>query len=195
MKRLIILILLSVLVNYYGKSERIITNIDIARWYLDSDIVLICNVNQVDTIKISHQDSISEDTIHFRWDLIREKYQITVDSIIKTDLTEAKSCDTILTPAFVINYSKTRDLKKEFLGFDSKGDSIIQYSLAMFDDNSYDDSYFRLSLGKKHLVILAKTVNGYEIVFESECNDSILQLIGEIKAKGQSYIDDFFKIQ
>jgi hypothetical protein len=86
---------------------------------------------------------------------------VRLTGLTQLKLVEAKTFDTILTPAFAINYSKTSDPKKEFLGFNSKGDSIIQYSLQMFDDNSIDNRYFRLNLNKKHLVILTKTVNGY----------------------------------
>lgn len=42
-------------------------------------------------------------------------------------------------------------------------------------------------LVKKHLVILTKTFSGYVIDYQSECNESILKLIAEIKTKGESY--------
>jgi hypothetical protein len=42
---------------------------------------------------------------------------------------------------------------------------------------------------------LRQTDIGYVIDYESECSADILELIGEVKLKGQSYIDDFFNTQ
>jgi hypothetical protein len=58
MKRLIFIFIFSLLVYFYGKSERIITSFDIAGWYLSSDLVLICEVNRIDTVKISRSKNI-----------------------------------------------------------------------------------------------------------------------------------------
>ncbi len=188
MNRLLIILSLVFLASKPGLASREITGFDIARWYLDVDLVFICTVKQIDTIYIGHYDSISTDNIRESYDVIQEIYLISMDSLIKGDLTGKKSVDSVKTPAFLIHYSKTREIGKVFSGFDAEGDSIFQIAVRMFDDDAYfDNSYFRLKSNTKHLVILTKASEGYVIDYESECDENILELIGEIKAKGESY--------
>lgn len=195
MKNSIILILLTFLLNYSGHSGRVITSFDIARWYLDSDLVVSCTVNRIDTMQIRSYDSVGEDSIHRRYDIVREKYSVTLDSIIKGNPTELHFSDTILTPEFSINYSAVKySNNKEFIGIDTKGDSIIESSAEMLSEFCDDSGSFRLQANKeKHVVILSKTIagfvpSGFVIDYQTECDEGILKLIAEINEKGKSYI-------
>jgi hypothetical protein len=189
MKKLIIILLLTFLINNSGQSGRIITSFDIARWYLDSDLVIICTVNQIDTMNISSYDSLMVDSIHLKYEIIREKYGVTIDSIVKTKQTELQIVESFMTPDFAINYSKSKVFnEKEFGGLDSKDDSIFVSSMQLYSDYDDDSGYFRLQVDrKKHLVILTKSLSGFVIDFQTVCDDSILKLIGEINVKGESY--------
>jgi len=188
MKRFFITFLVILLFNYSGQSAKIITSFDIARWYLDSDLVIICTVDESDTILIEKHDTILSNQISESWNVIREKYRISVDSLIKP---ENKCIDIpaeILTPEFWTNYSKSQLIGKEFMGFDSKGDSIIQYTEQMLDLNrDFDYSYFRMELHQKQLVILRNSSFGYIIDYHAVCDKNILDLILEMKTKGYSY--------
>ena len=181
MKKLIIAIILIVVFCNSGYSARIITNFDIARWYLDADLVLICNVNQTDTLAVAKYDSLLADGFHLRCDILREKYQLSADSILKGE----QAADIIFTPEFS---SSCRREKKEFTGLNSEGDSTflltVQYSTG-FDD----DSWFRIKSAEKRVVILRKTEMGYEIDYQSKCDSSILNLIREVELKGEDYFN------
>jgi len=193
MKKLIsIFILLFVFCNY-GQAARIITSFDIARWYLDADLVLICNVTHTDTNTISKHDTLVEDGYHLRYDILREKYNLSIDSIIKGEQLIDRTMDSIYTPDFMSNYSKLR-WKKEFTGFDSKGDSIFYVTFKMYSDYN-DDGYFRIKSKEKHLVILRKTEIGYVIDFDTECDSWILDIIQEVKLKGDDYFSYFLSAQ
>lgn len=187
MKKLLSIIALLFLISNSAQSVREITSFDIARWYLDSDLVIICTVTHIDTITINSSDYLSTDDIRVHYDKIREKYHITIDSVIKGCQVEIGTIDSIFTPEFKINYSKMQQTNKEFTGFDTNGDSIFLVTINIPFDNYSDDSYFRLNSHAKHLVILTKTISGYIIDYETEVNDVILALIEEVKTKGESY--------
>jgi hypothetical protein len=188
MKRFLIIFFVIFLFDYPGQSARIITNFDIARWYLDSDLVLICTINEIVPVLIDKHDTLLSNQIHESWEVIREKYIISMDSIIKTGTPSFEIPNMILTPNFLTNYSKTQTIGKEFSGFDSNGDSTFNAIDRLFNDDAYFDySYFKLNLNERYLVILNKTELGYVIEYGTICNKSTLDLILEIKTKGNSY--------
>jgi len=191
MKKLIsILILLFVFCNY-GQAVRIISNFDIARWYLDADLVLICNVTHTDTITISKHDTLVEDGYHLRYDILREKYNLSIDSIIKGEQLIDGTMDSVFTPYFT---TQSIYEKKEFKGLDSNGDSIFYVTFKMYSDYN-DDGYFRIKSKEKRLVILRKSEIGYVIDYVQECDSSILALIKDVKMKGEDYFSDFLSAQ
>jgi|GEM_PF-2338333 len=187
MKKLISVVILIFAFSLSGLCVRIITDIDIARWYLDSDLVLICKVGHTDTITVSKFDSLVADDYHLTYDIIREKYQLSIDSIIKGEQFIDGTMDTIFTPDF----STTAIRKKEvFVGFDTNGDSIIQYWMGIsIGCGCDDDNYFRIKSQEKHLVILKKTEIGYVIDYDTECDSSILELIQEVELRGEDYFN------
>jgi len=183
MKKTIILLIFLFVFFLGGHSVRIITGFDIARWYLDADLVLICHVKKIDTYTVSKHDSLVDDGFHLRYSTLREQYHISIDSIIKASQFIDEKMDTILTPNFSTSFVRE---KKEFTGFDSKGDSIFLCQLDMSEDYN-DDGYFRLKSLGKYLVILQKTEIGYVINYQSECDSITLNLIRDVRLKGEDY--------
>ncbi len=183
---------------YNIKAARVITQFDIARWYLDSDMVLVCSAHKVDTIFLSRHDSYSNDSIHLYYEIIREIYCIDTDSIIKPNNTQYNLIDSIYSQGFSINYAQTKQGDDEYiyslneLGVTLRVDTFK--TLIMYEDFYSDDSYFRIKNNNKHLVILSLTQQGYVIDYKTEITDWILELITEVQNKGQAYFDDFFKI-
>ena len=183
MKKTIIVLIFIFVFFLGGHSARIITGFDLARWYLDADLVLICHVKKIDTCTIKKHDSLVDNGFHLRYDVLREKYHISIDSIIKATQFIDEQMDTILTPDFSSSFVQE---KKDFTGFDSKGDSIFLWQLEMSEDYN-DDGYFRLKSKGKYLVILQKSENGYVINYQSACDSITLNLIKDIKLKGEDY--------
>jgi hypothetical protein len=179
------------------KSATEITNLDIARWYLDSDLVLICSSYKIDTLYINHHDSYTQDSLRLTYDMIREIYHIETDSVIKPCNSQHVFIDSICSQNFSINYSKTKQGEDNYIyKINALGDTVgvdTFKTIILYNDDYSDNSYFRLEKNKKHLVILSLTQHGYMIDYETEISDGILELIDEVKNKGQAYIDDFFK--
>jgi hypothetical protein len=194
MKRLLIIGFIIILSFNNLKAARIITNLDIARWYLDSDLVLICGADKIDTLFLSYHDSYSPDSLRLTYDMIREIYHIETDSVLKP-CHQQVLIDSICSQDFSINYSKTRQgednyiYKANELG-DTVGVDTFKTIISSGDDYS-DNSYFRLEKDKKHLVILSLTRHGYMIDYATEISDSILDLITDFKIKGEKYFDIF----
>lgn len=104
MKRFLNILIVLLCTIDSGYAAREITSLDIAKWYLDSDLVLICTVNKINTIFVSRYDSISTDNVIFSYEIIREKYLISIDSIIKQEKPKLEILKTIETTDFVIIY-------------------------------------------------------------------------------------------
>ena len=198
MKRFLIIGFISILVVHNLRAARIITNLDIARWYLDSDLVLICSADRIDTLFLSHHDSFSPESIRMTYDMIREIYHIDIDSVIKPRVDQPILIDSICSQDFSINYGKTQQVEDNYIYRlnelrDTVGVDTLK-TIIMSNDDFSDNSYFRLQNNKKHLVILSLTQFGYMINYDTEISDWILKLIAEVKNKGQVYIDEFFKM-
>lgn len=188
MKKLFFLIVLSLFILNVGKSARVISQFEIAQWFLDSDLAFIGTVNSVDTIIVREVDTLMNDGYRWRCNIIKEVYGFTTDSIIKAQ----NNClpdKPIMTPEFYPDHSRTMK-KREFDDLDQNGDSIFLYHLQM--QPVYNDfSWFRLYHQDKRLVILKKIDDYYEILYQSECNPDFLEFISEVRRKGQSYFDMF----
>jgi len=197
MKKILILGFIGILTLNTLKAARIITNFDIARWYIDSDLVLICSANKIDTFYLSHHDSYTPDSHRLTYDMIREIYHIDTDSVIKSCDNHHVIIDSICSQDFSINYAKTKQGEDNYIyRLNELGDTVgidTLKTIIMYNDDYSDNSCLRLENNKKYLVILSLTQYGYMIDYETEISDSILELILEVKNKGQAYIDDFLK--
>ena len=136
MKKLLSIFILLFLFYYSGQACRLITNFDIARWYLDADLVLIGTLNHMDSVIVSQFDSLVEDGFHIRYDIIHERCHFSIDSVLKDELLIDKTMDTIFSPDFTASYRKE---KREFVGMNSNGDSIFNFFLF---NNIVQSAYF-----------------------------------------------------
>jgi hypothetical protein len=198
MKRFLIIGFISILAYNNLKAAKIITNIDIAKWYLNSDLVLICNAYKTDTLFLNYHDSYTLDSLQLTYNMIREIYYINTDSIIKPANYQHVLIDSIFSQNFSIGYAKTKQVEDEYIyklneHRDTVGVDTLK-TIIMYNDDCSDNSYFRLENNRKHLVILSLTPYGYMIDYNTEISDWILELIAEVQRKGQAYIDDFLKL-
>lgn len=184
MKRYLSTIILIFTLLYQGLAARSITPWDIAKWYLDSDLAIICSVYQTDTLLISKYDSLVDNGFHLRYNVLREKYHISVDSVVKKSPNINEIMDTIFTPEFS---TMPKREKVEFEGFDSNGDSILINTVEI-STNYNDDSYYRIKSSEKCLVILSKINNRYEIDYQSEWDSSLMRMITDIELQGEDYL-------
>jgi len=120
-------------------SVRIIQLADIAKWFLESELVFTGKVLKIDTIlydslKIKLSDNRFEECINGR-----EMYFIKIDSLIKGKY--IYDTITVFTPKTCIYYNNYIEEKNEReLG--ENGDTIYSVSIKYFD--FYDNSWFRI---------------------------------------------------
>jgi len=177
---------------YNIKAARVTTNLDIARLYLDSDVVLICDAYKIDTVFLNHHQSSINDSLRLTYDMIREIYYIDIDSFINPPKVQDDLIDSILSQDFTINCSKSQHNESLVYGVNFSGDTIGVDTIGIITMSGVDysdNSYFRLQKKKKHLVILSLQKNGYVIDYETEISDWILELIAEVEEKGQAYFN------
>lgn len=180
MKRYILTLAIFVFSLNAGKAAREITDLEIKDWFIHADLVLICSVNRIDTILIKRVDSLTSDGTINSYELIRERYHISVDSILKHSSNSVYPVDTIFSQDFVINNSYSNYNKGVIKTINEKGDTLTvdeKINITISTDNFSDDSYFRLKQNKKHLVILSLNNNGYMIDYETEHTKEMLDMI------------------
>jgi hypothetical protein len=76
MKRHLNLLLIILFLPVAAFSARIISQFEIARWYLDADLVIVCSVQKTDTIFVSRFDSLKADGFRIQYDMVQEKYPL-----------------------------------------------------------------------------------------------------------------------
>lgn len=170
-------------------SARIISPFEIARWYLDADLVFVCTVQKTDTIFISRFDSLKADGYRIQYDRVIEKYHIVIDSILKSS-TDAELPDTVFSQEFTINSREIKIVERIFEGMDENGDSVFSYLTEIKVAPGYDDSYLRLQ-DEKYTVILSKKDSVYVIDYSTKLETWITKLLAEVEEMGESYFYNF----
>lgn len=188
MKKIVAIVLMAFLAHSNAQAERIVTSFDIARWHLNSDCVFVCSVEEIDTVLVSHHDEIVSDSLRSTYDRIREVYHIRIDSTVKVDENMHDAIETIVSPIFTINQS----LESSSLALNNERNTTRTDTLktvVLYNSNQGDTSSFRLQKGKMQVVIVTRTAEGFAIDYATEASAWILDLLAEVKAKGDSYFD------
>ena len=188
MKKIVAIVLMAFLAHTNVQAERIVTSFDIARWYLNSNCVFVCSVEKIDTVLVSHHDEIVSDSLRSTYDRIREVYHIRIDSTLKIDENLHDAIETIVSPIFSINQS----LESSSLALNNERNTTEADTLktvVLYNSNQGDTSSFRLQKGKKQVVIVTRTAEGFAIDYATEASAWILDLLAEVKTKGESYFN------
>ncbi len=185
MKRQLNLLLLILFLPVATFSARIISQFEIARWYLDADLVIVCSAQKTDTIIVSRFDSLKADGFRIQYDRVIEKYHIVIDSILKSS-TDAELPDTVFSQEFTINSREIKIVERIFEGMDENGDSVFSYLTEIKVAPGYDDSYLRLQ-DEKYTVILSKKDSVYVIDYSTKLETWITKLLAEVEEMGESY--------
>jgi hypothetical protein len=171
-------------------SARIISQFEIARWYLDADLVMVCSVHKTDTIFISRFDSLKADGFRIQYDRVIEKYHIEMDSVLKSS-TDAELSDTVFSQEFTINSREIKIVERIFEGLDENGDSVFSNLTEIRGSVCNDDSYFRMK-DEKYTVILSKKDSVYVIDYSTKYDTWIMKLLAEVEEMGESYFNIFW---
>ena len=186
MRKLVITTFLLFIFCISSYCARIISSWDIARWYLDADLVVVCHVKDVKTIIVHHVDSIDFEGFRNQFEIIKEKYTLSIDSVLKGN-PKLEGNPEAFTPTFVSNYSREKETK-EFKGISASGDSIFVKRIEVPNYDNYDDNaYFRLPFDGKSIVILKKNNWGYEIVYQQNYEKNFLSFLNDVKIEGENY--------
>jgi hypothetical protein len=170
-------------------SARIISQFEIARWYLDAELVIVCSALKTDTIFVSRFDSLKADGFRIQYDRVIEKYHIEIDSVLKSS-TNAEFPDTVFSQEFTINSREIKIVERIFDGLDENGDSVFSYLTEIRVHSGYDDSYFRIQ-GEKYIAILSKKDSVYVVDYSTKYDTWIMKLLAEVEEIGESYFNIF----
>ena len=190
MKRFLNLLLFILFLPVAAFSARIISQFEIARWYLDADLVIACSVQRTDTIFVSRFDSLMADGFRIQYDIVKEKYQIEIDSVLKASA-DVELPDTVFSQEFTINHQEIKIIEKIFTSLDENGDSVFSFLSEIRGTQCNDNSYFRME-DEKYAVILSKTDSRYFIDYSTKSDVWILELLAEIEEMGESFFSIFW---
>lgn len=135
---------------------------------------------------ISRFDTLKNDGFRLKYDWIREKYHITIDSVLKRSSSANDLPETVMTPDFSVNLQEYRIFENVFTGLDEKGDSVFVNQVEFKGNVSGDDTWFRIG-EKKHIVILRNVGDGFVIDYSQVCGGHILQLLRDIEQYGEKF--------
>lgn len=175
------LILISIVLSgffYTSRASRVYTNFDIARWYLDSRFAVIGKVMHVDTILISQVDSTINDSTFLRYELVRERYTVSIDTIMKGSLTD--TVVTLVSREFYMYYSYYKQVCYKV------NDTTTLCTISVSPDWDDNGGFGRLFLNKK-MVIFFNTDSSTNITYASQDTISDLEIIKEVNVKGELY--------
>jgi hypothetical protein len=178
MKKLFLIFMILAGFFHTSNASRIYTNFDIARWYLDSKYAIMGKVLHVDTILITRVDSTINDSTFLKYELVRERYTVRIDSIMKGSL-----ADTLLTldsREFYIDYSYYKQICHKI----TDTTSICQTSLFPYCDDNGD--FGKLFLNKK-MIVFFNIDSSTNITYSSENFATDLEIIKEVNQKGEQY--------
>ena len=190
MKTRLNLLLLVCLLPLSVFSARIISPFEIARWYLDADLVIVCSVQKTDTVFVNRFDSLKTDGFRIQYDRVIEKYHIEIDSVLISSL-DAELPDTVFSQEFTINSREIKIVERLFEGLDENGDSVFTFLTEVKMHIGYDDSYFRMK-DEKYAVILSKKDSVYVIDYSPRYDNWIMKLLAEVEEMGESYFSIFW---
>jgi hypothetical protein len=190
MKRHLNLLLLILFLPVAAFSARIISQFEIARWYLDADLVIVCSVQKTDTVFVSRFDSLKTDGFRIQYDRVIEKYHIEINSVLKSS-PDAELPDTVFSPEFTINFREIKIIERIFERLDENGDSVFSYRTEIRMSPVYDGRYFRIQ-NEKYSVILSKKDSGYVVDYSTKHESGIMKLLAEVEEKGESYFNFFW---
>lgn len=190
MKHRLNLLLLFFFLPLSAFSVRIISQFEIARWYLDADLVIVCSVQKTDTVFVSQFDSLKSDGFRIQYDRVIEKYHIEIDSVLRSSI-DTELPDTVFSQEFTINSREIKIVERLFEGLDENGDSVFTYLTEVKMHIGYDDSYFRMK-DEKYAVILSKKDSVYVIDYSPRYDNWIMKLLAEVEEMGESYFSIFW---
>jgi len=184
----ILICLVFILLPIYG--ERIITSFDIARWYLDANLVIISTLIEQKTTHVRSIDTASTGGYSIKCDFLKDKYVVVIDSILKG--CTYQDTISIITPEYSINCCKYKITKNAGIEISETGDTTIFSSVEMIPDNYDSGNYFRLGAETKNIIFLKYDRNGYETIYVMRgVNDEDLKFLNEVEMKGEKYFDKF----
>ncbi len=172
------------------QGERIITDLDIARWYLDADLAVICTDIERNTIHIRTVDTSGSGDYSYIYDLMKDVYTIVIDSILKGH----SNLDTILiiTPEYSTNNSKYKISKNDTFKVTPEGDTLHFDKMTIIPNNYGSFSYLRLGPENENIVFLKNTGDSFMIIYVMrDVNNERLKFLNDVKKRGEKYFDIF----
>ncbi len=170
------------------KGERIITDLDIARWYLDADLAVICTDIERNTIHIRTVDTSGLGDYSYKYDLMKDIYTIVIDSILKGH----SNLDTILiiTPEYSTNNSKYKISQSDNFKVTPEGDTLHFGNITVIPNNYDSFSYLRLGPGNENIVFLKNTGDSFMIIYVMrDVNNERLKFLNDVEKRGEKYFD------
>lgn len=168
------------------QAERIITSSDIARWYLDSDLVITSTLIEQQANLVRSIDTSRTDGYSFKCDILKDKYIVVIDSTLKG----FSSRDTIIitTPEYSHNCRKYRITENSGIEIGETGDTIRLSSIEVVPDNCDLGHYYRIGAETKNIILLKSVLEGYETIFVMQgVKDADLLFLKHVSMKGENY--------
>lgn len=174
------------------EADRIITEQDIARWYIDSDIVAKSSLIEKEIILIESVDTVNSKYKRVHYDIVKEQYLICVDSIIKGDINQ--DTFSIETQEYRTGYYEYEIFDSISFEISASGDTTYLNEMVATGWTDYTPSYFRIGNSEKQIVFLEQFGNTYRTVFISQdISVRMIDFLQKVDRLGEDYFDQRMK--
>jgi hypothetical protein len=182
-----ILILLNLILLPSQSQVRIIEGSEIARWYLDADLVIISTLLEKESIHIRSTDTQTKQDYSLKCNFSKDKYFVVIDSILKGY--SDRDTITIITPEY-FHCEKYKISKNESIDITGNVDTTYEYEVIPYTSEA--GYYFRLGEESRNIVFLKSFQKVYETVYVMHGVNNIgLKFLHEVETKGEKIFDDF----
>lgn len=173
MKRILIIIMFSFLGLTKSQCQ---TYDDFAQWYINSDLVIIGKATKDDKILLQKVDTINLSNHQVKYDLIKHKYEIKIDSVLKGKY----NLDTITITSVPEkdNYNEYQETKLE--------SGLVRVS--GYSGPNYNGNYAQIQLYNQ-IVFLKKTDSAFGLVHRLDVTKEIMTLLKGVDQYGMSNIN------
>jgi hypothetical protein len=167
-------------------GERIITSSDIAKWYLDADLVVVTTLIERQTIPIRSIDTLGAGGYSVKCDFMKDRYMVIIDSTFKG--CSSQDTITVTTPEYSLNCHKYRITENSGIEVSETGDTTSLSSVEIIPDNYDSGNYFRLGTETKNIILLNYDREGYETILVMRgAKDEDLEFLNKVSREGEDY--------
>lgn len=153
---------------------------DVARAYLDADLVIIGHIVLYQKRVVSTKDTLGSCGIHYHDTTFLNTHTIQVDSVLKGSFIDS----VIMFKEETVQYDYFKKSAPKFDGVDERGDSLFISTITLLNSA---ETLTEIPKQGRYYLFLALTESGYRCLLSWPYEEGILHLFRQVEKEGERY--------